>query len=61
MVKVAEEEGFDKERLEQDIQTKLITAVEMRPRVEFVAMKEIYDPTVALKAYRVIDLRPKDQ
>jgi hypothetical protein len=24
-------------------------------------MKEIYDPTVALKAYRVIDLRPKDQ
>lgn len=61
VVKVAEEEGFDKEKLEQDIQTKLITAVEMRPRVEFVAMKEIYDPTVALKAYRVIDLRPKDQ
>jgi phenylacetate-coenzyme A ligase PaaK-like adenylate-forming protein len=61
VVKVAEEEGFDKDKLEQDIQTKLITAVEMRPKVEYVPMKEIYDPTVALKAYRVIDLRPKDQ
>jgi len=61
VVKVAEEESYDRQKLEQDIQTKLITAVEMRPRVEFVSMKEIYDPTVALKAYRVIDLRPKDQ
>jgi hypothetical protein len=39
---------------------KLRTAVEMTPKVEFVAMEEIYDPTVALKAYRVIDMRPKD-
>jgi hypothetical protein len=29
----------------------------MRARVEFVEMEEIFDPTVAFKAYRVIDMR----
>ncbi|MBU4193478.1 MAG: hypothetical protein KKE79_04585 [Actinobacteria bacterium] len=37
------------------------TAVEMRPTVEFVPMEDIYDPDVALKAYLVIDMRPKDK
>ncbi len=61
LVKIAPEEDFDRENLEREIQTKLISAVEMRPNVEFVPMQDIYDPTVALKAYRVIDMRPKDQ
>jgi phenylacetate-coenzyme A ligase PaaK-like adenylate-forming protein len=58
MVKVAPDESFDREKIENEIQTKLVTAVEMRAKVEFVEMEEIYDPTVALKAYRVIDMRP---
>jgi phenylacetate-CoA ligase len=60
IVKVAPMEGFDKVQMEKDVVTKLITAVEMRAKVEFVPMEEIYDPTVALKAYRVMDMRPKD-
>jgi phenylacetate-CoA ligase len=60
VVKVAPMEGFDRGQIENDVVTKLITAVEMRARVEFVPMEEIYDPTVALKAYRVLDMRPKD-
>ena len=59
IVKIAPEEGFDRAKIEEEIQTRLVSAVEMRARVEFVAMEEIYDPTVALKAYRVIDMRPK--
>lgn len=61
VIKIAHEESFDKAELEQAIQTKLITTVEMRPKAEFVPMQEIYDPMAALKAYRVVDLRPKDQ
>jgi phenylacetate-coenzyme A ligase PaaK-like adenylate-forming protein len=60
VVKIAPAEGVDRGKLEEDIKMKLRTAVEMTPKVEFVAMEEIYDPTVALKAYRVIDMRPKD-
>jgi phenylacetate-coenzyme A ligase PaaK-like adenylate-forming protein len=59
IVKVALMEGFEKDKVEKDIQNKVLTAVEMRCKVEFVPMEEIYDPTVALKAYRVIDMRPK--
>ena len=59
IVKIAPEEGFDTARMTEEIQTRLVTEVEMRAQVEFVAMEEIYDPTVALKAYRVIDMRPK--
>ena len=58
IVKMAPEEGFDRATIENEVQTKLVTAVEMRAKVEFVEMEEIYDPTVALKAYRVIDTRP---
>lgn len=60
VVKVALEEGHEAGRVEKEIQDRLLTAVEMRCRVEFVPMEEIYDPMVALKAYRVIDLRPRD-
>lgn len=60
LVKLAPEEGYDAAKLENDIVTKLITAVEMRAKIEFVPMEAIYDPTVALKAYRVIDMRPQD-
>lgn len=61
VVKIAPEDGFDKEEMERAIQTKLITAIEMRAKVDFVPMQEIYDPTVALKAYRVLDMRPKEE
>ena len=61
VVKVAPDKGFDTRKMANDIQTKLVTAVEMRPTVEFVPMEEIYDPDVALKAYRVIDMRPRDE
>ena len=44
-----------------DEDARLVTVVEMRPTVEFVPMEEIYDPDVALKAYQVIDMRPKDE
>jgi hypothetical protein len=57
---VAPDESFDRAKIENEIQTKLVTAVEMRAKVEFVEMEEIFDPTVALKAYRVIDMRPTE-
>jgi hypothetical protein len=60
VVKVAPAEGFDNAQIEKDVVAKLVTAVEMRARLEFVPMEEIYDPVVALKAYRVLDMRPKD-
>jgi hypothetical protein len=60
MVKVSPEEGFDRAKIESEIQAKLVTAVEMRAKVEFVEMEEIFDPTVALKAFRVIDMRPPE-
>jgi len=59
IVKIAPEPGFDTAEMEDRIQTALVTAVEMRAKIQFVPMEEIYDPTVALKAYRVLDLRPK--
>ncbi len=59
IVKIAPEDGFDRAKIEEEVQSKMVSAVEMRAKVEFVAMEEIYDPTVALKAYRVIDMRPK--
>ena len=59
IVKIAPEDGFDTKKMETEIQTKLMTAVEMRAKIEFVSMEEIFDPTVSLKAYRVLDIRPK--
>lgn len=59
IVKIAHEDGFDTAEMEAKIQTMLVSTVEMRGKIQFVAMEEIYDPTVALKAYRVLDMRPK--
>jgi len=52
------------ERPEDDIaaelQQRVQRAVEMRAKIEFVELAEIFDPTVALKATRILDLRPTE-
>lgn len=60
VVRIAVGEGFTEEGVRKEVQDRLLTAVEMRCQVEFVAMEDIYDPMVTLKAYRVIDVRPRD-
>lgn len=60
VVKLAVDEDFEREGVASVVRDRLLTAVEMRCRVEFVPMEEIFDPAVALKAYRVIDMRPRE-
>jgi len=50
IVKISPEEGFDTDNMAEEINAKLVTAVEMRAKIQYVPMEEIYDPTVSLKA-----------
>jgi len=50
----------DEKEVEREVIEAARQAVEMRPDVIFVPPSEIFDPTAALKATRVVDLRPKE-
>ncbi len=50
----------DEKEVEREVIEAARQAVEMRPDVIFVPPSEIFDPTAALKATRVLDLRPKE-
>ncbi|MHB8896860.1 MAG: phenylacetate--CoA ligase family protein [Candidatus Geothermincolia bacterium] len=43
-----------------ELQKRLQVAVEMRAKIEFVELSEIFDPTVTLKALRIVDMRPTE-
>jgi phenylacetate-coenzyme A ligase PaaK-like adenylate-forming protein len=51
--------GTDKGALEKDLSERVFNAVEMRPKIVFQDMNAIFDPSVSLKAQRVLDFRPK--
>lgn len=59
IIRVAAKERA-KANLERDIIDKVLLAAEMRPRVEFVELSDIFDPAKSLKATRVVDMRPKE-
>lgn len=46
--------------IEEELMRRIQRAVEMRARIEFVELSEIFDPTVSLKALRIVDLRPSE-
>ena len=46
--------------IEGELVQRMQRAVEMRAKIEFVSMSEIFDPTVTLKALRIIDMRPTE-
>jgi phenylacetate-coenzyme A ligase PaaK-like adenylate-forming protein len=58
-LRVALLEGVNKSDLEKELSEKVFNAVEVRPKVVFQDMNAIFDPTVSLKAQRVLDFRPK--
>nr|MDO8134240.1 AMP-binding protein [Candidatus Njordarchaeum guaymaensis] len=58
-LRVAPLEGVNKEALEKELSERVFNAIEMRPKVTFTTMDNIFDPTVSLKAQRVLDFRPK--
>nr|MDO8099017.1 hypothetical protein [Candidatus Njordarchaeota archaeon] len=58
-LRVAPLEGVDKDALEKELNERVFNAIEMRPKVVFTTMDNIFDPTVSLKAQRVLDFRPK--
>jgi phenylacetate-coenzyme A ligase PaaK-like adenylate-forming protein len=58
-LRVAPLPGTDQESLEKELNERVFNAVEMRPKVVFMEMNSIFDPTVSLKAQRVLDFRPK--
>ncbi|MCI0481264.1 MAG: hypothetical protein L0213_06730, partial [Candidatus Dadabacteria bacterium] len=59
LIKVGKPDRDEKE-VEREVIEAARQAVEMRPDVIFVAHSEIFDPMAALKATRVVDLRPKE-
>ena len=59
LIKVAVSDR-DKEEVARDIRDRILLSAEMTPKIEFNEAKEIYDPSVTLKATRVVDLRPKE-
>ncbi|MBK5092648.1 MAG: phenylacetate--CoA ligase family protein [Actinobacteria bacterium] len=46
--------------IEEELQQRILRAVEMRARIEFAELSEIFDPDESLKAVRIVDLRPKE-
>jgi phenylacetate-CoA ligase len=48
------------EDIENELQQRIQRAVEMRARIEFAELSEIFDPDRSLKATRIVDLRPKE-
>jgi len=61
LVRIAAQEA-EQERIRADLTTAVISAVSIRPTIEFVGSEsELFDPEKALKSTRVVDLRPKEQ
>lgn len=48
-----------KEEIKDEIFNKVLNAMEMRPKIQFVELSEIFDISSSLKAVRIIDIRPK--
>ncbi|MBU4240184.1 MAG: hypothetical protein KKE43_01630 [Actinobacteria bacterium] len=60
IIKVGRSGDRPEEDIASELQQRIQRAVEMRAKIEFVEMSEIFDPNVALKATRIVDLRPKE-
>jgi len=60
IVKVGNLPGRPQEDIAKELEQRIQKAVEMRAKIEFVELSEIYDPNASLKAMRIIDLRPKE-
>ena len=60
IIKVGRSGGRPEEDIAAELEQRAQGAVEMRARIEFVEMSEIFDPGVALKATRIVDLRPTE-
>lgn len=58
-LRVAPFENANKSELEKELIDRVFNACEMRPKVIFTDMNSIFDPTISLKAQRVLDFRPK--
>ena len=61
LLKVGADKGVDTAKLEVELKDKVKRAVELTPKVEFVALSDIFSPGATLKATRVIDQRPQGQ
>lgn len=46
--------------IEDELQHRILGTVEMRARIEFAELSEIFDPNESPKATRLVDLRPKE-
>jgi phenylacetate-CoA ligase len=60
ILRIGADRGTNLESLEKDLVDKVRRAVELTPKVEFVELSEIFNPTVTLKATRVVDQRPQE-
>ncbi len=60
LIKIGSLPTREDSEIEKELQDRVSRAVEMRAEFEFVSLSEIYDPTVELKAQRIVDLRPKE-
>ncbi|HMK65421.1 MAG TPA: hypothetical protein VK564_06475, partial [Thermodesulfobacteriota bacterium] len=59
ILKIGADRGVNLESLEKELVDKVRRSVELTPKVEFVELSEIFNPTLTLKATRVIDQRPQ--
>jgi phenylacetate-coenzyme A ligase PaaK-like adenylate-forming protein len=60
IIKVGRTGSRPEEEIASELEQRVQRAVEMRAKIEFVELSEIFDPTVALKAMRIVDLRPTE-
>lgn len=60
IIKVGSLPSRPDEEIAAELQRRIQKAVEMRAQIEFAELSEIFDPTVTLKAMRIVDLRPKE-
>jgi phenylacetate-coenzyme A ligase PaaK-like adenylate-forming protein len=60
IIKVGRTGARSEDDIAAELQQRVQRAVEMRAGIEFVELSEIFDPTVALKAMRIVDLRPTE-
>ena len=60
VIKVGRTGDRPEDDIAAELQKRVQRAVEMRAGIQFVELSEIFDPTVALKAVRILDLRPTE-
>jgi phenylacetate-CoA ligase len=60
IIKVAAMPSRAEGEIEVELQERMRKAVEMTAKIDFVEMSEIFDPTVTLKAMRIVDMRPTE-